>query len=72
MSQPLTKKYIPLFEKFSDRELCWRLAERDMIRRERFRRILRGIIKPYYKMKPQMMIKNKQGGWVPEVKGLTQ
>lgn len=72
MTQLLTKKYIPLSEKFSDREMVWRLAERDMIRRERFRRIQKGVISPYHKMKPQMMVKNQEGNWVPEVKGLTQ
>lgn len=66
------KAYVPLGEKFSDRDLVWRLAHRDQVRRERFSRIKRGIITPYFNMKPQMMIKNKQGDWVPEVKGIIQ
>lgn len=66
------KGYVSLSEKFADRELVWRLAERDMVRRERGRRIKRGIITPYFKMKPQMMVLNKDGKWVPEIKGLKQ
>lgn len=67
-----SKGYVGLAEKYSDRELVWRLAERDMIRRERQRRIKRGIITPYFKMKPQMMVIDQHGKWVPEIKGLKQ
>ena len=66
------KSYVPLSEKFGDKEMVWRLAERDMVRRERRSRIDRGVITPYHSMLPQMMVKNKEGNWVPEVKGITQ
>jgi len=67
-----TKRFIPLTEKFSDKELCWRLAERDMIRRERLRRIKAGVIIPANRMPPQMMVRNEAGNWVPEIKGINQ
>lgn len=49
-------------------EELWRQAERHMVRRERMRLMKRGIIRPSYMMPPQLMVKNADGSWSPEIK----
>lgn len=49
-------------------EGLWRRAERDMMHRERVRLIRRRIIRPLCDMQPQMMVKNAEGQWIPEIK----
>jgi hypothetical protein len=49
-------------------EELWRQAERHMVRRERMRLMKRGIIRPAYMMPPQLMVKNADGSWSPEIK----
>lgn len=49
-------------------EGLWRHAEKDMMRRERIRLVRNGTIVPEYDLKPQMMVKDAKGQWVPEIK----
>jgi hypothetical protein len=48
-------------------EAVWKLAEKAMIRRERQHRVRTGVIVPAYGMKPQMMVKDANGRWCPEL-----
>lgn len=52
----------------ADREICFRRMERELARRERGRLIRKGIIIPAFRMPPQMMVKNPDGSWSPEIK----
>lgn len=47
-------------------EAVWRRAERAQVIRERFRLMSKGVIN--VRTKPQMLIKNSEGAWVPEIK----
>ena len=49
-------------------EEVWRKAERNQLRRERFRLVRKGVIVPAFRMKPQMMVK-EGGRWVPQLGG---
>lgn len=49
-------------------EGLWRRAERDMMHRERVRLIRRRIISPVCDLQPQMMVKNAEGQWMPEIR----
>lgn len=48
-------------------EATWRAAERSMLRRERFRLVRSGTIRPASMMQPQLMVKNQDGSWSPEI-----
>jgi hypothetical protein len=48
-------------------EAVWKLAEKAMIRRERQHRVRTGIIVPAYGMKPQLLVKDANGRWCPEI-----
>lgn len=48
-------------------EPLWRNAERNMVRRERTRLMKAGVIRPAYMMQPQLMVKNQDGSWSPEI-----
>lgn len=67
-SSPVRMKYS---DRFADRDLCWRRFHRELARRERFRLIRRGVIIPEYRMPPQMMVKDAEGNWKPEIKHVT-
>lgn len=45
----------------------WRRAERHAARRERTRLMKSGVIRPAYMMQPQLMVKNQDGSWSPEI-----
>lgn len=49
-------------------ESLWRRAEKAMMARERVRLIRRRIIRPVCDLQPQMLVKDAQGQWVPEIK----
>lgn len=51
-----------------DRETAWRRFERAQLRNERFQLIKKGVIIPAYRMPPQLMVKNADGVWIPEIK----
>lgn len=42
--------------------------DREAVRRERFRHVRSGTIIPANRMPPQLMVKNSDGQWVPEIK----
>ena len=44
----------------------------EQIRLERHRLIKKGFIRPPYAMQPQLMAKDENGNWVPEIKEITQ
>ena len=46
----------------------WDRFERDVLRRERPRLIRKGTIVPAFRMKPQMLVKDAEGNWKPEIK----
>ena len=48
-------------------ENVWKAAESVMARRERLRYIREGRIVPAHKMQPQMMVKDENGRWCPEL-----
>lgn len=45
----------------------WRRAEKFLCNRERLRLIKKGVLTPAYKIKPQMMVKDKDGRWCPQM-----
>jgi hypothetical protein len=49
-------------------EAVWRKAEVNMLRRERNRLIRLGRITPIHRMPPQMLVKDENGRWCPEIK----
>lgn len=49
-------------------EDIWKRAERDMARRRRLKLIRAKRIIPASRMPPQMMVKNDDGSWSPEIK----
>lgn len=55
-------------QKANQRELIWRKAESNMARRERMRLIRSGRIVPAYRMQPQLMVRDANGRWVPELR----
>ena len=44
------------------------LQQRDSFLRERHRLIRKGTIRPDYAMQPQLMVKDGDGNWMPEIK----
>lgn len=48
------------------KEAIWKMAEKNMLRRERQRLIRKGRLTPAWGMKPQMMVK-VDGQWRPHV-----
>lgn len=53
---------------FIDLDEAFRRMERVLLNRERARLIRKGFIRPAMCMQPQMMVKNPDGSWSPEIK----
>lgn len=52
-----------MFARKSDYDNCFRMMERELVRRERLRLIRSGVIIPAYRMQPTPLVKNEQGQW---------
>lgn len=51
-------------------EQIWKMAEQNMARRERYRLIRLGRIVPEHRMQPQLMVRDTNGRWTPQIKGV--
>lgn len=57
------RTWVPLSEKYANKERTWRLAERDIARRERRRLMTRWVITPTYATRPSYVMMRMDGSW---------
>lgn len=63
----MTVKFVPSSKEESFRRMERFISFRDR-GKERVRLIKQGVIRPLYRLQPQMLIKDSNGRWCPEIK----